>query len=98
LSQIKYKIIKDALTTSNTKFIKTGKNSYSIQHYKHEILRVTNGKIKKLLPVSRTSYSAIVQGLKYLKLPANNVKDLCMKLNGKDMDTLQAEFKPNLVS
>lgn len=90
--------IKDAISTGNTRFIKFGPKSYSIRHYKHEILRVTNGKIKKLLPVSRSSYSAIVQGLKYLKLPANNVKELCEKINGKSMKDLQAEWKPKITT
>lgn len=73
--------------------------TYVLKHYGTEILRVVRGKIKRCLPVSQSSNSAIVQTLKRLRIydaKTTNTKDLCMKLNGKDIPTLQNEWRNKL--
>lgn len=93
-----FKTIKNhTISTGHTELIKTGKNSYSLKHYKTEILRITNGKVKKLIPASKTSYSAIVQALKFLKISKVDVKDMCMKLNNKSVEDLQQEWRLELI-
>ena len=75
--------------------------TYVLKHYGTEILRVVRGKVKKCLPVSVSSNSAIVQTLKRLRIynkETMNTKDLCLKLNGKTIPELRAEWSDKLVS
>jgi hypothetical protein len=73
--------------------------TYVLKHYGTEILRVVRGKIKRCLPVSKSSNSAIVQTLKRLRIydaKKTSTRDLCMKLNGKSIEDLQAEWRHKL--
>lgn len=93
---MKYKLIET--TEINTRHALLYKDTekprtFKLRHYKHDILKVTNGKIQKLLPVSVSSRKAITQALRHLKITVKDLNDLCMKMNnGKDIKTLQEEW------
>src|SRR6187455_866454 len=84
--KVNYKNIK----TRNTELLNQNE-TYVLNHYGTEILKVVRGKVKKCLPVSASSNSAIVQTLKRLRIydeKKTNTKDLCFKLNGMSIDEL----------
>ncbi|MDR4491404.1 MAG: hypothetical protein R2685_10970 [Candidatus Nitrosocosmicus sp.] len=99
MTKLEYKQIKDHhISTKNIELLKTGTNSYILKHYERTVLKVSNGSINHILPASRSTYSAIVQALKYLGIKKVDVKDVCIKLNHKTMEELQKEFKTKITA
>ena len=86
------RIIHEAVSVKNATLMYIYETkTYSLIHYETEILRIVNGEITVIKPVSNTSSRAINQVLQFLNIPQPITK-LTKDINGKSVKVLKNEF------